>query len=188
MSYQITDLTLCPVPKGSSIVTAIVRYRDSKLSLDPVALDHNFFGGEGKLIRMTQLSPDSWMLLGYRYDDGASSPCTRGSLNADWMSSLPSDAASHETDHLDDDWDEEDENGEEDAGEYKPLLPSSNQGFNRDDMRFHQRTHKPWLKSDEQRLLLYKERMDMEWKDIFERFPDRTPGAIRTRWHMLRGN
>ncbi|KAH8731703.1 hypothetical protein GQ44DRAFT_721883 [Phaeosphaeriaceae sp. PMI808] len=101
------------------------------------------------------------------------------------MSSPHSDAASHETDHPNDDWDEEDENGEEDAGEYKPPALSSDQGFGRDDMRFHHRTHKPWLKSDEQRLLSYKERMDMEWEDIFKRFPGRTPGAIRTRWHML---
>ncbi|KAF2183887.1 hypothetical protein K469DRAFT_689636 [Zopfia rhizophila CBS 207.26] len=29
--------------------------------------------------------------------------------------------------------------------------------------------------------------MDMEWKEIFELFPDRTSGAVRTRWHMLQG-
>ncbi|KAF1975440.1 hypothetical protein BU23DRAFT_566567 [Bimuria novae-zelandiae CBS 107.79] len=166
MSYQITDLTLCPVPKGSSIVTAIFRYRDSKLSLDPVALDHKLLGGEGKVIRMTQLSPDSWMLLGYRYDDGASGPCTRGSLNADWMSNLHSDAASHETDHPDDDWDEnsEKEEGTEARGKRK---------------------RKPWLESDEVRLLSFRDKQGMEWKEICERFPGRTPGAVKLRYYTL---
>ncbi|KAH8708395.1 hypothetical protein GQ44DRAFT_466355 [Phaeosphaeriaceae sp. PMI808] len=66
MAYQITDLTLCPVPKGSSIVTAIVHCNESISSPNPTALDHKLFGEDGKVIRMTQLSPDSWMLLGYR--------------------------------------------------------------------------------------------------------------------------
>jgi len=184
VAYQVTNFTLCPVPKGSSIVTAIVRCRDLKLSLNPMALDHKLLDGEGKVIRMTQLSLDSWMLLGYRYDDSALGPRTRGSLtllNAGRMSNPHSDAASHDTDHPDDDGDEEDENGVKDTGEYRPHAAGSDQGFSRDDMRFCQRTHKPWSESDEQRLLAYKDRMDMEWKDIFKRFPGRIPGAIRTR-------
>jgi len=68
MSCQIADLTLYPVPRGLAIMTAIVRYLDSNLSLDPVALSHKLLGEKGKIIRMTQLSPDSWMLLGYRDD------------------------------------------------------------------------------------------------------------------------
>ncbi|KAH8708423.1 hypothetical protein GQ44DRAFT_731613 [Phaeosphaeriaceae sp. PMI808] len=171
MAYQITDLTLCPVPKGSSIVTAIVHCNELISSPNPTALDHKLFGEDGKVIRMTQLSPDSWMLLGYRYDYGASGACNREGptlRNADWTSSPLSDA-SDDTNHLDDDGDEEYENGEE------------------GDMRSRQRTRVPWLKSDDLRLLAYRDNMDMEWKDIFKRFPDRTPGAVRTRWHMLRG-
>ncbi|KAF2175642.1 hypothetical protein K469DRAFT_756078 [Zopfia rhizophila CBS 207.26] len=41
------------------------------------------------------------------------------------MSNLHSNAASHETDHPDDNWDEENKNREKDAGEYKPPAPSS---------------------------------------------------------------
>jgi len=115
MTYQVSDLTHCHMPKASLIMTAIVHYSESNLSLNPIALYYKLFGSKGKVIRMTQLSPDSWMLLGYRYDDGASGACSRESptlLNADWVSSPLSDAASHDTDHLDD-GDEEYENGEE---------------------------------------------------------------------------
>jgi hypothetical protein len=52
-------------------------------------------------------------------------------------------------------------------------------------MRLHKKTRLPWLESDEQRLLSYKNKMGMVWGDIFERFPDRTPGAIRSRYRML---
>ncbi|KAH8704349.1 hypothetical protein GQ44DRAFT_764193 [Phaeosphaeriaceae sp. PMI808] len=63
IAYWITDLALCPVLIGSSIVTAIVRYCDPTLSLNPMALGHKLLNGEGRVICMTQLSPDSWVLL-----------------------------------------------------------------------------------------------------------------------------
>jgi hypothetical protein len=80
---QITDLTLCAIPNGSSIVTAILRHGDSNWSPNLVALDHKFLGEQGKVIRITQLSPGSWMLLGYRCDDGALDLCNRRGLNAE---------------------------------------------------------------------------------------------------------
>ena len=49
----------------------------------------------------------------------------------------------------------------------------------------HKQAHLPWLESDEQRLLSCKNKIGMGWADIFERFPNRTPGAIRLRYHML---
>jgi hypothetical protein len=73
-----------------------------------VALGHKVLGKQGKVIRMTQLSPDSWVLLGYRCNKRAIDLCSRGSLNAEWMSSSHNDAASHGTDYSDDNWDEED--------------------------------------------------------------------------------
>lgn len=33
---------------------------------------------------------------------------------------------------------------------------------------------------------LTKDKMGMPWKDIFKRFPDRTPGAVKVRWHIAR--
>jgi hypothetical protein len=107
------------------------------------------------------------MLLGYRYDDDASGPCTGRSLDVERISNSNNDAAGHGTDHSDDDWDEEDGHGEQDIH------------------RHSSRTHIAWLPSDEARLLSYKDKQDMEWKDIFKHFPDRTTGAVRTRYHKL---
>jgi hypothetical protein len=167
MSYQITDLTLSAVPNSSSIVTAVIRYHDSKRPLDPTALGPRFLGGDGKVIRITQLSPDSWMLLGYRYGDDASGPCTGRGLKVDWMSEPHSDAANHETNSLDDDWDEKTERGEENIE------------------TCGKRKHIPWLESDEVLLLSLKDKQGMEWKEICKRFPDRTPGAVQVRYYML---
>jgi hypothetical protein len=83
---SLTDLTLCPVPKGSAIVTATVRCRNLNMSLNLVALDYKLLGGEGKIIRIAQLSsPDLWIIIGYRDNNNAPSPCGHGSslLNAD---------------------------------------------------------------------------------------------------------
>jgi hypothetical protein len=167
MSYHITDFTLSAVPNGSSIVTTVVRYRDSKWPLDPATLGPKLLGGDGKVIRMTQLSPDSWMLLGYQYDDDALGPCTGRSLKADWTSESHSDAGNHETNSLDDDWDEKSEKGEE--------------GIE----TCGKRTRIPWLESDEVLLLSLKDKQGMEWKEIYKRFPDRTPGAVQVRYYML---
>jgi hypothetical protein len=168
MSCQITDLTLSAIPDGSSVVTAILRHHDSNCSLDLVALGHKVLGEQGKVIRITQLSPDSWVLLGYRCNKRAIDLCNRGSLNAEWMSSSHNDAASHGTDHSDDNWDEEDENGEEVTKEYS------------------QRTHKLWLESDEVLLLSLKDKQGMEWEEICKRFPSRSPGAVKLRYYTLR--
>jgi hypothetical protein len=84
------------------------------------------------------------------------------------MSSPHSDAASRGTDHSDDDWDEEGENGEEGTEVYS------------------QRTHRHWLESDEELLLSLKDKQGMEWKEICERFPGRSPGAVKVRYYTLR--
>ncbi|KAF2193631.1 hypothetical protein K469DRAFT_712418 [Zopfia rhizophila CBS 207.26] len=57
----------------------------------------------------------------------------------------------------------------------------------REHRRAHVRTREPWSKSDEQRLLAYKSKMDMKWNDIFCRFLNRTLGAVRACWHILQG-
>lgn len=153
MAYQVTDLTHWHVPEGSSIVTATVRCSESNLSLNPTTLYRELLGGEGKVIRMMQLSSDSWMLLGFRYSDGASGTYNRKGptlLDADCTSSPPSDAASDSTEHIDDDRGEEYENGEEGV------------------MRSRRRTHAAWLESDELRSLTYRDNMGMEWEDIYK--------------------
>jgi hypothetical protein len=167
-SCQIADLTLCTIPNGSSIVAAIVRHHDSNWSPDLVAVGHKFLGEQGKVIRMTQLSPGLWMLLGYRCNDGAVDLCNSGGLNAKSMSSSHSDVASHRTDHLDDDRDEAGKNREEVTNEYS------------------HRTHKLWLESDEMLLLSLKDKQGMEWEEIYKRFPRRSPGAVKLRYYTLR--
>jgi hypothetical protein len=161
-------------------VTAIMRCSKSNLSLNLIILDNKLLSSEGKVICMTQLSPDSWMLLGYRYSDGVSGACSREGRT----SSPLSDTASDDTNHPDDG----DEGNEEGSGEYRPRSASSGQRLSKGDTRSRKRTRVPWLEPDDLRLLAYRKNMDMEWKDIFELFPDRTPGAVRTRWHMLHGN
>ncbi|KAH8710110.1 hypothetical protein GQ44DRAFT_438986 [Phaeosphaeriaceae sp. PMI808] len=184
MAYQITDLMHCLVPEGSSIVTATVRCCELNLSLNPTALYHKLLSGEGKVICMTQLSPDSWMLLGYRRDNVVSGVFTREGLtplSADRMSSSPRDAATNDI-NLPDDGDEEDKEG---SGEYRAHGASSGLRLSKANVRFRKRTRVPWLESGGLQLLAYRDDMEMGWGNIFEHFPGRTPGAVRARWHML---
>jgi len=167
-SCQITDLTLCTIPHGSSIVTAIVRHHDSDWSLDPVALGHKCLGEQGKIIRMIQLSSGSWMLLGYRHNDGAVDICNRGGLNAELMSSPHSDTASHRSDHSEDNWNEVGEDKEE-----------ATKGHSH-------RERKLWLESDEMLLLSLRDKQGMKWEEVSKRFPRRTLGALKLRYWTLR--
>ncbi|UPX14637.1 uncharacterized protein EKO05_0005114 [Ascochyta rabiei] len=167
MSCKITDLTICAIPNGSSIVAATVCYCVSNPSLDLVALGHRFFGKQGKVICMTQLLSDLWVLLGYRCNNSALDLFSRGRLNTEWMSSSYSDAASHGTDHSEDGWDEEGKDGDQGTEVYS------------------RRTHKHWLESDEELLLSLKDKQSMEWKEVCKRFPSRSPGAVKLRYYML---
>jgi hypothetical protein len=168
MSCQITDLTLCAIPNDSSVVSVILRHCDPSGLLDLVSLGHKVLGEQGKVIRMTQLSPDSWVLLGYRCNGSAADLCDRGGLKANWMSSAHDDVASHGTDRSNDGYDEEDENGEEDTRGHS------------------QRTHKRWLESEEVLLLSLKDKQGMEWEEICKRFPSRSPGAVKLRYYILK--
>ena len=99
-------------------------HSESNLSLSPIALEHYLLGGKGKVIRITQLSPDSWMLLGYRHDDSRSNTSTHEIPtldNTDRLSSPRCNAASYNTDHSND----EDEEYEEDLGNSKVYAAKS---------------------------------------------------------------
>ena len=110
-------------------------------------------------------------------------------LSADQKSNPQSDAANCGADHPDNRMGEEDEDedADEDTTEYKPHAMAYDPRFNKGDMRFRKRKRVPWLESDDLRLLKHRNNMAMEWKEIFKRFPDRTSGAVRTRYHMLQG-
>jgi hypothetical protein len=103
MSCQITDLTLCTIPHGCSVVTAMLRPHKSDSYLEVLALSRKVLGEQGKVIRMTQMSPDSWVLLGYRCNSSALDLCNRRSPNAEWINGSHNDAATYEMDHSDND-------------------------------------------------------------------------------------
>lgn len=169
-AYQITDLTLSHILKSLSIVTAIIHFNESGLSLNALTLDQNILGDGVKVIRMIQLSPDAWMLLGYRCNDSALFADSReGSslLDTEWTTKPYNNASSHGNEQLDDaDGDEEFDTNERSTDEYRTRRV-------------------PWLQSEDERLLAYRDRMNMEWKEIFKRFLRRTPAAIRTRYNVL---
>ena len=123
MAYPIADITIFSMPNGSSIVTAIVRYSESKLPPNPIAQYPNILGERGQVIQITQLSLDSWLLLGYRYDNGAPDPCTCWNLtvlSADQNSNPYTSVANHNAVYLDINMGEEDEDGDKDASECTP--------------------------------------------------------------------
>ena len=77
-------------------------------------------------------------------------------LNADRMSSPYSDAASHHSNYSHDDRDEEDEDEDENGEDCSPHAAGNDHGCSRDNTRYRQQMHKPWLESDEERLLSYR--------------------------------
>ena len=172
MSCQITDLTLCTIPHGCSVVTAMLRPHKSDSYLDVVALGSKVLGEQGKVIRMTQISPDSWVLLGYQCNSSALGLCNRRSPNVEWIKSFHNDAATYEMDHSDNDDDhdcDEENEHEEDFTE-----------------RYSQRIRKLWLESEELLLLSLKDKQGMDWEEVCERFPGRSLGAIKLRYYTLR--
>ncbi len=173
MGPRVTDITHYHVPNDSLVVAAIVRCRQPDLSLNPIALYHKIFGDEGTVIRMMQLSPDSWRLLGYRCERGNLVRLDREGvilLDAEGSSKHPTNLVNHTIDLL----------GNGSAG-YKENL-SEHKHHVRDACR----KHVNWLGSNEERLLSYKDKMKMDWHNIYSHFPDRTPGAVKLRYHILR--
>jgi len=78
----------------------------------------------------------------------------------------------------------DDESGLSDSD---PDPSSDDDGCSSEDEQTHSSTRKniPWDAIDEQRLLAYKKE-EMSWRVIFQKFPTRTPAAVRTRWNMVR--
>ncbi|CAN9282042.1 unnamed protein product [Alternaria alternata] len=173
MSGQITDLTLCTIPNGSSVVTAMLRPHKSDSYLDVVALGRKVLGEQGNVIRMTQMSSDSWVLLGYRCNDSSLNPCNRRSPNAEWINGLHNDAATYKMDHSDNDDNDHDCDEE---NEHEEQFTD----------RYSQRIRKLWLESEELLLLSLKDEQGMDWEEVCERFPGRSLGAIKLRYYTLR--
>ncbi|KAF2690382.1 hypothetical protein K458DRAFT_102510 [Lentithecium fluviatile CBS 122367] len=142
MSYQITDLSLFPVAKCSSIVTAVVHCHESTMCPNSTDLSRRVVGSKGRTVRVTQLSPGSWLLVGCRYDDDLSSRFDRQSatlFDADEKNSLQNDADSHDGDHLSDG----DEEVEEAQGGYESHTGPNGGRLDRDRIRSSKRSHVP---------------------------------------------
>ncbi|OCK78463.1 hypothetical protein K432DRAFT_394768 [Lepidopterella palustris CBS 459.81] len=201
---QVTDISLCQVPKCTTLVTAIVRCNDR--TSKPLTIVREVIGDAGQLIRMTQVTSESWLLVGCRYksDDAPSLYRSRSSMQprGDYVGCSPHvkeadhDAVDEDSDE-DDDENDDFKNGGEGLGSESSGGCNSDAGAddNNDDgdgdnnehRRVQVRTRKPWLESDDQRLLACKNQMGMKWNDIFPLFSDRTAGAVRARWYVLQG-
>jgi hypothetical protein len=176
ISYQITDIMHCSVPAGSSIVTATIRSSDPSLFLDQATLDHKPFG-HIQVRRLIQISHDSWMLLGYQNDTGKS---TR--LNVHRMSNHRRSTSSIDTDHSTSSDDENDQGGQDETcATNHDQRPKSG----RDRTTSRPKTRKPWSEVDDAYLLNLIDRQGQKWDVVEPLFPNRTPGAIRLRYHNL---
>jgi hypothetical protein len=126
--------------------------------------------------------------INYEFSLGMSCQTTDLTLCA-----IPNDESEHENDETYENDDTEYENDEteyeidktKDTSNDNSRIACSDDLISKSNMRSHNQTRLLWLESDKQRLLSYKNKMGMGWADIFERFPNRTPGAIRLRYHML---
>ncbi|CAN9300973.1 unnamed protein product [Alternaria alternata] len=135
-------------------------------------LSRKVLGEQGKVIRMTQMSPDSWVLLGYRCNSSALDLCNRRSPNAEWINGFHNDAATYEMDHSDNEDNDHDCDEENEHEEFTE--------------RYSQRIRKLWLESEEALLLSLKDKQGMNWEEVCERFPGRSLGAIKLRYYTLR--
>jgi hypothetical protein len=202
VGYEATDITFSQLPKNATtLMTAIVRCHEttsgmSGLALKSLTVVHNMLGDTGQLIRIMQLTSDSWLVVGCQYSDALSGPGpTQGSNDcAPWTDTY--NLHRNSTNYNDSRPDKNENNRDDDFENCGSSRRDSNAG-NMDNngaenpygepRHTRVRTRAPWSKSDEQRLLAYKCKMSMEWEEIFPQFPNRTPGAVRARWHALQG-
>ena len=146
--------------------------------------------------------------MGYRYNDAlniyASPSLTQQSSNYTTSKTgtrsphgkgANNDAVSPDDDEDNNDRDDDFGNGSQSSGSESSgssdsdtsAAAADNRRLHREHRRVQVQTRRPWLESDDRRLLAYKNKMGMKWDDIFSRFPDRTPGAVRAHWHILQG-
>lgn len=179
ISYQITDIMHCSVPAGSSIVTATIRSSDPSLFLDQATLDQKPFG-HIQVRRLIQISHDSWMLLGYQNDTGKPTK-----LNVDRKSNSRRSASSSDIDHSSS---SDDENAQSEQDEPGATNHNQRSKSGRDRTLPSPKKKPPWSELEESYLLNLIDRQGQKWDFVESRFPNRTLGAIRLRYHMLRKN
>lgn len=132
-------------------------------------------GDSGQLIRMTRVTPNSWLLVGCR-------PHGKG---ADYNAIAPD----KDKDKRDDGFENDGRSsGSENSGGSDSDTSAATADDDDDNGRLHRehrrvqvRMRRPWPNSNNQRLLAYKRKMGMKWDDIYPLFPNRTLGAIQAR-------
>lgn len=136
-----------------------MRRRRNCLSNPLIILHTNFLGDAGQVIPMIQVASDSWLLVGYRYDEHdapylhPSSSSTRRSDDGNCDTRSPhSNVFNHDTVHPDNEEDEKDEGRDENASESNPDVTGGHKRPDRGDMHLRLRTRQRWSKSDEQRV------------------------------------
>ncbi|KAH7111044.1 hypothetical protein B0J11DRAFT_512222 [Dendryphion nanum] len=173
-SCRISDVTIHPIPKRSSIVTAIIHGSEPKLMPNLAVCSPGILGIPGEkeqVIRTVQVSPDSWLLIGYRNNDDTPGLATRESFREhkeDQKSYTRMDSAKDDSDQVDDSETESGEDEDEEGG-----------------IRCRRRTKVPWSESEDCQLRAYMG-MRVEWKEIARQFPARTPSAVQQRLYALK--
>ncbi|KAH7111254.1 hypothetical protein B0J11DRAFT_512128 [Dendryphion nanum] len=170
-SHRVSDVSIHPIPKSSSIVTAIIHCNEPKPMPHLAVCSPGILGEKEQVIRTVQVSPDSWLLIGYRNNDDKPCLATRESFRKhkdDQKSYTRMDSANNDSDHVDD---SETESGEDEDEEGS--------------IRCRRRTNMPWSELENHQLRAYVG-MAMKWKEIARRFPERTPSAVQQRLYALR--
>ena len=175
-SCHVTDFTQCDLPLGALLVMVVVRGICSAIPTSP-DLNLSLFGEHGRLVRITQLPSNEWLLVGYRGNDSmlaahpaeVASQLGTGRLRASRQRSPSTSDASQSSDY--------DQGGSDDN------TTNNNVYMSHRSCRKQRRT--PWLASDDKVLLLLKDVKGMTWKQIGPKFPTRSEGALKIRYYLL---
>ena len=156
------------------------------------------------------MTSDLWLLVGYQYNNALNIYASPSSTqqSSDYAANKTGTCSPHgkgtnndavgpdnDEDDNEDENDRDDDfgNGSQSSSSKSSGGSDSNTSAAADDGRLHRehrrvqvRTRWPWLESDDRRLLAYKNKMGMKWDNIFSRFPNWTPGAVRAYWHITR--
>jgi hypothetical protein len=175
-SCHVTDFSQCDLLLGALLVMVVVRGICSAIPTSP-DLYLSLFGEHGRLVRMTQLPSDEWLLVGYRGNNSMlaahpaedASQSVTGRLRTSRQRSPSTSNASESSDY--------DEGGSNDI--------TTNNGVYMSDRSCRKRRRIPWLASDDKVLLLLKDVKGMTWKQIGSKFPTRSDGALKIRYYLL---
>lgn len=154
-------------------------------------LGQNLCGRQGGLLRAFRLKePDTWLLVGYR----CSSPKTTASTDEQTKSWHKLAVSRHDGSRNAEDGfscDRESDGGSEEVvvdnrRSARVSLRDGHPSHSKATAK-HAKSKQAWSESDDYRLLALKGQMKMSWHEIYQRFPNRSEGAVYARWYYIRG-